>query len=496
MKLSLKEARDRLRRATFKIQVRRNENNEQIWGTGFFISKDGYALTAYHNLPESVTRAGKGEIKIYYKNRWLTVECDMDHSNPESDIAVLKLIDAKDAPIEAVQVGYFDSNAAGNDRHAFWAGRPVCAFGYPTNDVGLEERFVDGNIDASQPFVSSSGLPEDEIKSGILEETERLRFCSLRAYEMQGYSGSPVLDRESGYVVAVQGSFKEEWNVVYASEMRTLLDTWPGLADVAKPLYLNGQANKHWKGFSRKIKRSYHWVTGHLPRIIMAAFAAGSVFYFVWRIYPVLGRPDTYVVYQKDIDRSWTVYVIGNQQIVQWNSGFDGPSGLKGLMIFFQASVAASELILMSDASEPGGINVADRLKLRGEGARIHVSLRNIGPEADLIMRSGGGNNDSIQFAVSKDISLTRNDKLTVILPDPANDPFSADDLKSVAVATGIRRHASTNLRETRILVEEIRFERVGNFLLTALGIWVLGLLAVVIYHIWWRRRQHIKITI
>ena len=71
--LSLEEALDRLRRVTFRIRIEKNRSRAWEWGTGFFISRDGFALTAFHNLPASLVAARSGSVDAYYRNAWITL---------------------------------------------------------------------------------------------------------------------------------------------------------------------------------------------------------------------------------------------------------------------------------------------------------------------------------------------------------------------------------------------------------------------------------------
>lgn len=54
---------------TFKICLEQNPAGAWEWGMGFFISKDGYALTAFHNLPATVVQANGGTMDIFYNVR-------------------------------------------------------------------------------------------------------------------------------------------------------------------------------------------------------------------------------------------------------------------------------------------------------------------------------------------------------------------------------------------------------------------------------------------
>lgn len=200
--VSLQEALNLLQSSTFKIRIEKNRQGDWEWGTGFFISKidgtiDGTAFTVYHNLPEPVRKNKRGVLDAFYKGSWYKFECLVAESSQEDqgDIAVLKLHLPPPNLIVGLSIAYFDPSLPEHQHVQFWAGRPVCAFGFPCEQRGLGERFVDGNIDAGQPLVEID-LP-DAYGYNIATTVKRLRFLSLRAKELKGISGAPILDRET-----------------------------------------------------------------------------------------------------------------------------------------------------------------------------------------------------------------------------------------------------------------------------------------------------------
>jgi len=61
---SISGIHQQLRRTTFRIRIL--EADGIWWGTDFFISRDGLALTAYHNLPKPIRDQGRGTVDVYY----------------------------------------------------------------------------------------------------------------------------------------------------------------------------------------------------------------------------------------------------------------------------------------------------------------------------------------------------------------------------------------------------------------------------------------------
>jgi tetratricopeptide (TPR) repeat protein len=235
--LSPLAAQERLRRVTFKVRIEKNPHGACEWGTGFFISPDGYALTAFHNLPQPVKDAEGGTVDVSYKDAPYTLECLVSNSLPEShgDIAVLHLPNPPADLIECVPVAYLDPALPRQQRMQFWAGRPVCIFGFPFEQTGQAERCVDGNIDAGQPLVEVDEKASAGWGPTIETKTERLRFLGLRAEALEGISGAPLLDRQTGTIVGVQGSYDPDLRVVYGTEIAALLARWPALRQYARP---------------------------------------------------------------------------------------------------------------------------------------------------------------------------------------------------------------------------------------------------------------------
>jgi hypothetical protein len=231
------KARDRLKRATFKIAIEPVEQRRQEdwwWGTGFWISKDGYALTAFHNFPEAA-KAAVGDnscIVLAYLDAGpsLELQCLPSISLPEKDgdIGVMKLVNASPAKAtDVVEIGRVMLQDDG-DRKKFWAGRHVCTYGFPVHakGPGQGEREICGDIDSFQP------LEVIDIKRGpdIIGRIECLRFrAPERARELSGISGAPILDCESGLVLAVAHHYDPDQEIIYGTEIMRLETRWPAV---------------------------------------------------------------------------------------------------------------------------------------------------------------------------------------------------------------------------------------------------------------------------
>ena len=232
------ESLDLLRRITFKIRIERNEEENWEWGTGFFISPEGYALTAFHNLPGAVVQAESGNVDARYKGQWIQLECLVKYSLPEQegDIALLKWLQPDRTILEHHHIAYLNPSLSRHERNQFWAGRPVSAFGFPFEERGQGERFVDGVIDAGQPISEIEEVSRSGGGPRIIGKVERIRFLGVRAQDLEGISGAPMLDRETGWVIAVQGSYAPGQNVAYGTEIAHLMKSWPELVNYAKSI--------------------------------------------------------------------------------------------------------------------------------------------------------------------------------------------------------------------------------------------------------------------
>ena len=236
--ISSEQAYDMLKRIIFKIRIEQNKENKWLWGTGFFISSKGYALTAYHCLPSDVVKAQKGKIDIFYNNRLMKLDCLLEMSLPEpEDIAVLKLSDSRSLAIDPLPLGYFDTSATFQERNKFWKGKKVCIAGFPLGEFGQVETIVPGMVAESQPIV------EEDIKSSqgsgpdITGKVEWLRMLGDFADSLPGMSGAPVLDLESGTIAAVQNQYvPERCDFIYGTEIGWLLKRVPEFKSIPEKL--------------------------------------------------------------------------------------------------------------------------------------------------------------------------------------------------------------------------------------------------------------------
>jgi hypothetical protein len=88
---------------------------------------------------------------------------------------------------------------------SFWRSRYVVVYGFPVQGAGSANRLVTGTIDASQPLQEIALL---NSKTGRFTSTT-LRFVihGDSAYQLQGISGGPIYDVQSGTVIGVEHAY-------------------------------------------------------------------------------------------------------------------------------------------------------------------------------------------------------------------------------------------------------------------------------------------------
>jgi hypothetical protein len=246
-----RESLDALKRASFRVFIETTrENGQEIswFGTGFFITKKGFALTAYHNLPRRLIDAGHGTVTVYYREVPNPLELNWfrDLSSEEIDIAVLKLPEPASLNIDCLVPAYVSedlpretrrekfralrrkriSRTSGSIREPDW---PLCVFGFPVRGSLKRGKIVPSLADhAVRGEVAWEVFGEvhydDSKQPG--KAVDCLYIDGDKCDTLGGISGGAVLDRNTGWVVAVEGGCYAQANRVYASELAPLLSIW------------------------------------------------------------------------------------------------------------------------------------------------------------------------------------------------------------------------------------------------------------------------------
>ncbi len=165
-------------------------------GTGFFISKDGYILTAYHIIRDSKDVRIRSQLGI--------VPAELVMYDSTNDFALLKIagyINCKPLPLAAI-----------TDKVSLSS--PVWTYGYKYGKkVGDSPEFVNGNITALNGLSTSPGLPQKYEILGVVDkqvEAEAKQTPNVRYFQMEcdagpGNAGGAVVGSE-GDVIGIFAS--------------------------------------------------------------------------------------------------------------------------------------------------------------------------------------------------------------------------------------------------------------------------------------------------
>jgi Trypsin-like peptidase domain len=197
-----------LAKATVKIAI-----GGQFKGTGFFITPDGYILTAFHVLgnpiPDAIT------IQLF-TGEWLPAQFDAAKSLPQQDLAVLKV---NVHPAVCVPLGVISSQQVTD---------AVLSVGYPLGDRADNPHlgFYDGSI---------SRLRDD----GKIE-TDAVRG--------QGQSGGLLYHHANQRVigVAVEGYKPERMIAGLAQRLDSLLAQWAELPEITARVAQQWDKQMNW----------------------------------------------------------------------------------------------------------------------------------------------------------------------------------------------------------------------------------------------------------
>jgi hypothetical protein len=230
-----------LDRSSFRIFIETTyEEGETIhwYGTGFFVTDCGFALTAFHNLPKQVWQAGGGKLRVYYRKLTNPIELKWrpDLSQKDVDIAVLQLEKPDTVNFDHVPMAYVPWKLPAEERKQVWRSlnedQQLSLFGYPVRAVQEGRQTV--TTQAGHPVMGTLADDVWRTQSEIdplteqQESVERMCINAVKCDELPGISGGAVLDRRTGWVIGVEGSFDgRRSHCIYASELARLVEeTW------------------------------------------------------------------------------------------------------------------------------------------------------------------------------------------------------------------------------------------------------------------------------
>jgi hypothetical protein len=188
-----REARERLRSATFKLQLRPPE-----WGTGFFFAPD-LAFTADHNVRDE----GTDEFDGFFGTHRIRLKWIREWSSADADIAVLRLIDKPQGlEIGTLPAEYFDRSIPPREIEHLLRRREVAVYGFPCQDTGQAEYFFPGNVDGAQPLAWTDD--KGAGGTGVARKVYRLHILgNAHGPNIPGMSGGPAYLLDWNCVIGV-----------------------------------------------------------------------------------------------------------------------------------------------------------------------------------------------------------------------------------------------------------------------------------------------------
>lgn len=212
----------RTRDALFRIPIEPKDDQDWWWGTGFFVSADGYALTAFHNLRTGVAAARCGEVDGLDGNgRVLRFDLVPIDGDAAWDVALLKLRDGEAGAY--LTIATLPEGLSDEDRIRFWAARPVIICGFPLNTRGQDEEVIAGHVRGDAPL----GIEDVKDQGGIAGQIEQLRILPDYRRQFAGISGGPIVELGSGLVVGVEGAWDPQRMSLLGTELRRGSLAWP-----------------------------------------------------------------------------------------------------------------------------------------------------------------------------------------------------------------------------------------------------------------------------
>lgn len=210
----------RVREATFSVEFPNKASHGMPTpsGTGFFISPDGWFVTAAHVTSEN--GASDGPQREDIDKAWLMKELnipspsamcqfmELRHVLPQYDLAVLKVDFQKNSNKEWLK-GKTEFPFIPVSKKPLEMGEPVYSFGYPLSSA--EAKNAGGVIIGStqhSPRLTSAVISSDLDKTNLVMTSGDTQHYVLDKALNYGNSGGPIIATETGYVHALCSRFQ------------------------------------------------------------------------------------------------------------------------------------------------------------------------------------------------------------------------------------------------------------------------------------------------
>lgn len=191
-------------------------------GTAFFVTSDGLALTAFHNIDDTLGANPSAQIEGCWQGehlrlRWMLPEEQHRRWQQENDIAVLQ---AEDRPegIAVLGAGYLDPSLSDSQRGEHWRGSGVLVAGFPKgNEYHLDSGH--GFVDHASPIETIQ--VKESRREGVLSFTSSI--VADGSAQGPGLSGSPVYSTADGSIVGIIIAARTK---LYATELWPIQKHW------------------------------------------------------------------------------------------------------------------------------------------------------------------------------------------------------------------------------------------------------------------------------
>jgi len=230
----------RTKNSTFLIRVPSNVPEHKGFpspaGTGFFISKDGYFVTANHVL-EGVKsghdlKLSHPELELTKKGSTILEYIEIVQTWPQFDIVLLK-VDFEKNRGNPLLVNLTGFNHLDIDFGDCLDGTPVYSYGFPLPEVDMKvTQTVSFAVEFLCPRVTSAIISSHHDTIGPIRSAALLKWYVIDKALNYGNSGGPIILTETGKAIAVCARFQP----VSIPQTKNAHITVPSLYSIASSL--------------------------------------------------------------------------------------------------------------------------------------------------------------------------------------------------------------------------------------------------------------------
>jgi hypothetical protein len=187
-------------------------------GTGFFITKDGYILTAWHCIKEIIALSFS-DVTVYYDEQTFPAQLDQDKSVEGSDIAILKI---DYLPKNYLPLGLIQKEHKGQE---------VVAVGYPAayiewiNDIGVYPGTITRLVAGEKQIEIGSAIQGMGQSGGLV-----YHYDSQRVIGMAIEVFKEGVMKNAGLAVRFEALFKK-WPSLFVDIEMEIAKTWENCLD-------------------------------------------------------------------------------------------------------------------------------------------------------------------------------------------------------------------------------------------------------------------------